>query len=144
MILKKVSLRDANLEDIEYLRSINTDNNILSRARHIVTENKRTTDGAQMLKQMNYKKFGELMTESHYSLKNDYSVSCSELDTLVELALEVEGVLGSKMTGGGFGGCTVTLVYAHVAEKVIENITKKYKGNPTFYICKPSQGASIL
>lgn len=63
-----------------------------------------------MLKQMNYNKFGKLMTESHNSLRDDYNVSCPELDSLVEIALSVEGVLGSRMTGGGFGGCTVTLV----------------------------------
>lgn len=63
-----------------------------------------------MLKQMNYKKFGQLMTESHISLRDDYNVSCPELDDLVNLSLSVEGVLGSRMTGGGFGGCTVTLV----------------------------------
>ncbi|KAG5864299.1 Galactokinase, partial [Gonioctena quinquepunctata] len=144
LILKKVSLRDANLDDIKYLESINTDPEIVSRARHVITEIKRTTDAAEMLRQQNYRKFGELMTESHYSLKNDYNVSCPELDSLVELALEVEGVLGSRMTGGGFGGCTVTLVYSHIAEKVIDNITEKYKGSPTFYICKPSHGASVL
>lgn len=59
---------------------------------------------------MNYKKFGQLMIESHNSLRDDYNVSCAELDNLVEIALSVDGVLGSRMTGGGFGGCTVTLV----------------------------------
>ncbi|CAH1116088.1 unnamed protein product [Phaedon cochleariae] len=144
LIMKKVSLRAAGLEDIEYLKSINTDEKILARARHVVTEISRTETAAEMLKQMNYRKFGELMTESHRSLQQDYEVSCPELDRLVQLALEVQGVLGSRMTGGGFGGCTVTLVYAHVAHKVIENIRSKYKGNPTFYICKPSQGASVV
>lgn len=142
LILKKASLRDANLEDIEYLKSINTDDEIVRRARHVITEIQRTSEAAAMLKQMNYHKFGELMTKSHISLRDDYNVSCPELDSLVDLALEVEGVLGSRMTGGGFGGCTVTLAYSHIVDRVIEHIKNNYKGNPTFYICKASPGAS--
>lgn len=92
------------------LISINTDNDIVKRARHVVTEIQRTIDGAEALKEKNYVKFGQLMVESHNSLKNDYNVSCPEIDRLVELALQVDGVVGSRMTGGGFGGCTVTLV----------------------------------
>lgn len=92
------------------LESINTDEEIVKRARHVITEIQRTTSAAVMLEQMNYNKFGQLMTESHNSLRDDYNVSCAELDNLVEIALSVDGVLGSRMTGGGFGGCTVTLV----------------------------------
>lgn len=92
------------------LKSINTHEEIIKRARHVVTEIQRTLNAAEMLEQMNYNKFGQLMTESHISLRDDYNVSCPELDSLVELALSVDGVLGSRMTGGGFGGCTVTLV----------------------------------
>ncbi|CAG9863358.1 unnamed protein product [Phyllotreta striolata] len=144
MILKKVSLRDANLDDIKYLESINTNAEIIARARHVITEIRRTAEAAEMLKQSNFVKFGKLMTESHASLRDDYQVSCPELDSLVELALEVEGVLGSRMTGGGFGGCTVTLVYSKSVDNVIQNIQDKYKGQATFYVCKPSPGASIL
>lgn len=92
------------------LKSINTDEDIVKRARHVVTEIQRAVTAADMLKQMNYHKFGQLMTESHNSLKDDFNVSCPELNKLVEIALSVDGVLGSRMTGGGFGGCTVTLV----------------------------------
>lgn len=144
LLLKKVSLRDANLDDIKYLESINTNKEIVARARHVITEIKRTSDAAEMLKQKNFLVFGELMNQSHVSLRDDYQVSCPELDSLVELALEVDGVIGSRMTGGGFGGCTVTLVYSHAVDKVIENIQKKYKGNATFYVCKPSAGASVI
>lgn len=128
MLLKKVSLRDANLDDIKYLECINANKEIISRARHVITEIERTTQAAEMLTQKNFCKFGELMTQSHISLRDDYEVSCPELDQLFDLALEVEGVLGSRMTGGGFGGCTVTLVYSQSAKNVIENIQKKYKG----------------
>ncbi|XP_056643136.1 galactokinase-like [Diorhabda sublineata] len=144
MLLKKVSLRDANMDDIKYLESINTGKEIVSRARHVITEITRTTLAAEMLKQKNFCKFGELMTESHKSLRLDYEVSCPELDQLVDLALEVDGVLGSRMTGGGFGGCTVTLVYSQSVQKVVDNIKNKYKGQPTFYVCKASSGASAV
>lgn len=70
----------------------------------------RTARAAEALKNKDFKKFGKLMVESHISLKNDFEVSCPEIDCLVELALQVPGVLGSRLTGGGFGGCTVTLV----------------------------------
>nr|AGM32946.1 galactokinase containing protein [Coptotermes formosanus] len=84
------------------------------------------------------------MIASHESLKTDYEVSCKELDELVAAALEVDGVLGSRMTGGGFGGCTVTLAPKNIAEKVIANMKKKYKGNPTFYITEPCGGTQVL
>lgn len=84
------------------------------------------------------------MTASHKSLRDDFEVSCPEVDHLVELALEMDGVLGSRMTGGGFGGCTVTLVYKSTVQKVIDNIQNKYKGKATFYICKPSDGTQVV
>ena len=79
------------------------------------------------------------------SFRDDYEVSCSELDELVELALGVDGVLGSRMTGGGFGGCTVTLAKLKCIPKVLEVIKAKYKGNPTFYVCgEPRDGSKII
>ncbi|XP_030758619.1 galactokinase-like [Sitophilus oryzae] len=144
LLLKKVSLRDANESDIQYLKSIEADEVLIKRARHVVSEIQRTVQGATALKERNYNKFGQLMIESHNSLRDDYEVSCPEIDSLVELALKVDGVLGSRITGGGFGGCTVTLVNADAVDKVIENINKNYKGKATFYVCKPSAGARIL
>ena len=77
--------------------------------------------------------------------RDDYEVSCSELDELVELALGVDGVLGSRMTGGGFGGCTVTLAKCKSIPTVLEVIKSQYKGTPTFYICgQPRDGARIV
>ena len=84
---------------------------------------------------------GQLMVASHNSLRDDFEVSCPELDLLVESALEVPGVFGSRMTGGGFGGCTVTLLKQEAVEAVLENINKKYSGTATFYLCSPSAGA---
>ncbi|KAK4874707.1 hypothetical protein RN001_014067 [Aquatica leii] len=143
-LIKKISLRDAAESDIEYLESINANPDLIKRTKHVVTEIQRTLEGSEALKSKDYKKFGELMIESHNSLRDDYEVSCPELDVLVELALEVDGVLGSRMTGGGFGGCTVTLVYKKAVAKVIEYINNNYEGKATFYICKPSNGAQLL
>ena len=80
-----------------------------------------------------------------FCFRDDYEVSCPELDQLVELALTVDGVLGSRMTGGGFGGCTVTLVKRKDIAKTLELIKFKYKGTPTFYICgEPRDGSRIV
>ena len=74
-------------------------------------------------------------------LRDDFEVSCPELDVLVEAALAVPGVFGSRMTGGGFGGCTVTLLREEAVNTVVERIRAEYKGTPTFYVCSPSDGA---
>ncbi|EFA08251.1 galactokinase [Tribolium castaneum] len=144
LLLKKLSLRDAKLEDIEYLKSINASEETIKRARHAVTEIQRTQEAAEALKKKDFKKFGDLMVASHNSLRDDFEVSCEELDQLVKLAMEVKGVYGSRMTGGGFGGCTVTLVQKSAVNDVIAHVKKGYKGKPTFYICKPSDGAQIV
>ena len=89
---------------------------------------------------------GALMVESHRSLQHDYEVSCPELDFLVDSALPLEGVLGSRMTGGGFGGCTVTLLRSEAADAFRHRIAHAYKQNfdiiPAIYPCDPSDGAS--
>ena len=92
------------------------------RARHVITENKRCEDAAAALKAGNYDTFGKLMVASHNSLREDFEVSCPELDALVAAAIQVDGVFGSRMTGGGFGGCTVTLVRADAVNNAIEKI----------------------
>ena len=77
--------------------------------------------------------------------RDDYEVSCSELDELVEIAMGVDGVLGSRMTGGGFGGCTVTLAKSKCIPTVLKVIKAKYKRNPTFYVCgEPRDGSKII
>ncbi|KAK5640775.1 hypothetical protein RI129_009322 [Pyrocoelia pectoralis] len=143
-LLKKSSLRDATDDDIQRLRAHKADRDFIKRTKHVISEIRRTNLAAQALKDRNYEKFGKLMTESHHSLRDYYEVSCPELDTLVELALEVKGVLGSRMTGGGFGGCTVTMVYEHAVDKLISYITNNYERKATFYICKPENGAQVL
>uniref|UniRef100_A0A1B6EPN4 Galactokinase n=2 Tax=Cuerna arida TaxID=1464854 RepID=A0A1B6EPN4_9HEMI len=142
-ILKVRSLRFATLEELNTEKAILPDI-IFRRARHVISEIERTRAAAQALPKGDLVKFGELMYQSHDSLRNDYEVSCKELDELVEYAREVEGVLGSRMTGGGFGGCTVTLVRSSAVEKLKANITSKYSKTPTFCLATPSEGAQLL
>src|SRR5262249_53584260 len=92
------------------------DARIHRRCRHVVTENARVLAASQALECVDLAEFGRLMVRSHRSLRDDYEVSCPELDTMVELASKAEGVYGSRMTGGGFGGCTVSVVEASQAE----------------------------
>ncbi len=99
----------------------------LKRARHVVGEDARTERGARALKGGDYAMFGRLMNESHESLRDDYEVSCQELDVMVELARAQDGVLGARMVGGGFGGCTVNLVEGDAAERVMEAVAKGYE-----------------
>ncbi len=96
------------------------------RARHVATENARTLQAAEALKARDYEAFGRLMNESHESLRKDYEVSCSELDLMVELARRRPGVLGARMVGAGFGGCTVNLVRHDRADGVAEGIRAAY------------------
>ncbi|NWY47011.1 GALK1 Galactokinase, partial [Sylvia atricapilla] len=141
--LGKASLRDATLAELEEARSQLGDE-VFRRARHVIGEIARTAQAAQALQCRDYRTFGRLMVESHNSLRDDYEVSCPELDELVAAALEVDGVYGSRMTGGGFGGCTVTLLEAGAAERAQQHIQEKYSGTATFYLTKPSGGAKAL
>lgn len=84
------------------------------------------------------------MVESHHSLRDDYEVSCPELDQLVEAALSAPGVYGSRMTGGGFGGCTVTLLEASTASQAMQHIQARYSGTATFYLSQAADGAKVL
>nr|XP_002125829.1 galactokinase-like [Ciona intestinalis] len=142
-IMKVKSLRKATMKNLEDHKD-KMDNITFQRARHVIGEINRTMDAADALKLGNYKLFGELMIESHNSLRDDYEVSCNEVDELVDSALECPGVYGSRMTGGGFGGCTVTLVKTDKVEAVVSHMQAKYSGNATFFITKPSQGAMVI
>ncbi|XP_059684262.1 galactokinase [Gavia stellata] len=141
--LSKASLRDATMAELEAARN-RLGEEVYRRARHVIGEIARTAQAAQALQDRDYKTFGRLMVESHNSLRDDYEVSCPELDELVAAALEVDGVYGSRMTGGGFGGCTVTLLEAGAAERAQRHIQEKYSGTATFYLTKPSGGAKVL
>lgn len=98
----------------------------IKRARHVITEIQRTLEAAASLEANDLARFGRLMNESHDSLRQDYEVSSRELDTLVEVACAVDGVLGSRLTGAGFGGCTVTLLRRDAVDRVIGLVKDKY------------------
>lgn len=120
------SLRDVTPEDLERHGGHLPDRSF-RRCRHVVTENARVLRAADALEQGDAALFGRLMGDSHRSLRNDYQVSCPELDAMVEAALEVEGVFGARMTGAGFGGCTVNLVEASAVDRFIERVSASYQ-----------------
>lgn len=139
-VLGKESLRDVSLEMLEENKD-KFDDVTYRRVKHVVTETPRTEEAADALEEGDYPTFGRLMVDSHVSLRDDFEVSCPELDQLVSAAMEVSGVYGSRMTGGGFGGCTVTLLKQESVTAAISHMVEKYKGTPTFYVCKPEAGA---
>ena len=120
---------------------------LLRRARHVVTENQRVLAATEALKTANWSTLGELLFESHYSLRDDYQVSCEELDVLVELAQAHDGVFGARMTGGGFGGCIVALVNREALSSVATSISQGYAQqvglSPQCYRVKPASGADV-
>jgi len=138
------SLRDVELADLETARGALSEL-LLRRARHVVSENQRTLEAVKVLGEGDLERFGELMNASHESLRDDYEVSSKELDVLVELAWKQPGVLGARMTGAGFGGCTVNLVRANAAEAFAEAIRKGYQQvlglKAEVYICQAANGA---
>ena len=114
-------------DTFEKLKHCLDDPVLLARARHAVTEDLRTKEAVSVLKAGDVEAFGKLMNESHVSLRDDYEVSCEELDVLAETAWEVPGVIGSRMTGGGFGGCTVSIVEEDAVDLFRETVGNRYK-----------------
>ena len=118
------------------------------RAKHAIYENQRTIKAQKELMEGNLEEFGRLMNESHVSLRDDYEVTGIELDTMVEIAWNQEGVIGSRMTGAGFGGCTISIVKKDAVDKFIANVGKEYKErvglNADFYVVNISDGAKKL
>jgi galactokinase len=142
--LAVTSLRDVESEDLETAREALSEI-LLRRARHVVSENERVLEAVRVLEQGDVERFGELMNASHVSLRDDYEVSSKELDTLVELAWKQPGCLGARMTGAGFGGCTVNLVRAEAAEDFAEAVRSGYEQSlglkGEVYVCQASDGA---
>ena len=137
-----------NLQRFNEIKYLITDETILKRARHVVSENERVLNAIDALRSDNLKKFGQLMNESHDSLRDDYEVTGVELDTLVNEARKVDGVLGSRMTGAGFGGCTVSLVHNDALNNFTSQVGMAYKVatglKPDFYIAEIGDGARRL
>ncbi|MGI6561322.1 MAG: galactokinase [Clostridia bacterium] len=120
-------LGEVSKEDFEKFGSYITDPVLYKRARHVITEDDRVLKSIEALKANDLVQFGELMKMSHVSLRDDYEVTGEELDALYEIALTVPGVLGSRMTGAGFGGCTVSLVKEDAVESFTRIVTEKYR-----------------
>ncbi|MGC8792081.1 MAG: galactokinase, partial [Bryobacteraceae bacterium] len=118
------------------------------RARHVVTENRRVEEFISACEAGDLTAMGRLLVASHRSLQQDYEVSCEELDFLVDAALQIPGVLGARMTGGGFGGCTVNLLGQdaadHFARAIEEAYRRRFSLTPEIYPCVPSAGAGEL
>jgi galactokinase len=137
----------ASLRDVspEQLAAVQLPEVVARRARHVVTEDVRVGRFAQASAAGDPVQMGRLMLESHASLRDDYQVSCEELDFLVDTAIAIDGVYGSRMTGGGFGGCTVTLLLEEAVEAFRERIVAAYHSHfdvtPQVYACHPSDGA---
>ena len=116
----------------------------LKRASHVVTENDRVREAVRVLEQGDLKYFGKLMNDSHQSLRDDYEVSCPELDIMVELALQQTGVIGSRMTGGGFGGCTISLVHDEAVDQFRSSVSNAYEQRtgkrPEIYVTAAADG----
>ena len=139
------NLAELSQTDFEQVEHAITDEVAHRRARHVVGEVQRTKDAVEALQQGNIELFGKLMTQSHISLRDDYEVTGLQLDSLAEAAWKVEGVLGSRMTGGGFGGCTVSLVRDEAIPTFIEQVgaeyTEKTGLKADFYIAEIGDGA---
>ena len=142
------ALGDLTPEEFETHKSLIKDDIQLQRAKHAVYENQRTIDAVTALKAGDIERFGKLMNQSHISLRDDYDVSCEEIDILVDLAWKIPGVLGSRITGGGFGGCTVSIVKDESIDTFIETIGKTYLEKvgheAEFYTVDIGDGASRL
>jgi galactokinase len=137
------NLRDATFQQLDTLTGT-----LLKRARHVVTENARVEAFALAAASGDACEMGRLVTESHWSLRDDYEVSCAELDFLVETALTVPGVLGARITGGGFGGSTVNLLHRTAVNSVCDALVSRYRElwghTPELHQCVASEGASRM
>lgn len=137
------ALRDISLQDIENNRNLISET-VYKRCRHVITENARTNAWAQALQNEKIELLAQLMADSHRSLRDDFEVSCRELDVMVDLAVRQKGVYGARMTGGGFGGCTINLVNSADTEEFRRRVSDGYEAatgyHPNIYICETSQG----
>jgi galactokinase len=144
------SLRDATAQRLEQTRA-RMDETVFRRARHVISEIERTVHAAEGVRASNWTTVGQLMYASHASLRDDYEVSCTELDAIVGIAARIGtqgGVFGCRMTGGGFGGCAVALVRADAVDSISATIASEYETairiKPTLFVSRPAAGAMIL
>ena len=141
------SLRDLDLRQLEANRDLLTET-LYRRCRHIISENERVHGVAELFSQGKVEGLRELMAASHKSMRDDYEISCQELDVMVDIGGKQQGVYGSRMTGGGFGGCTINIVDVDHAEEFQRRVAAEYEAaiglHPDIYICEVSQGAELV
>ncbi len=141
-------LADMTVDEFNALESKIENEVVRARARHVVSEIKRTTDAVKALKAGDLELFGKLMNASHTSLRDDYEVTGPELDAMAEAAWKIDGVIGSRMTGGGFGGCTVSVVKDEAIDTFISEVGKEYHAktglNPEFYVAEIGDGGKKI
>jgi galactokinase len=141
------ALRDVTRLQLEEHRDL-LSTSLYKRARHVITENERVFQTANAFQSGAIRELSQLMADSHSSLREDYQVSCPELDLMVEIAMRQRGILGARMTGGGFGGCTINLVNTAHAEEFRHRVSAAYTSamglHPDIYLCKASQGAEVI
>jgi len=142
---KMTALRDISLEEFERWRG-DLPRKLQPRVRHVISENQRVLDSVTALQQGDLERFGQLMYESHASLRDNYEVSTPEIDRLVEIAAQVPGCYGSRLTGGGFGGSTVSLVANDAVERFSAQVKREYLAatgiETVIHVCQPSDGVS--
>jgi len=141
------ALRDATLEELEHVKG-QMPENVYKRCRHIISENGRTVAAAAALDRGGLKEFGRLLVAAHASYRDDFEASCPEADILVELALERPECIGARLTGGGFGGCTLNLVHSQDADAFADALQRGYREKTGIeadvYQCRAAAGAHSL
>ena len=151
ILQKKLDIKglgDLSVEEFEANKALLTDPDMQKKAKHAVYENQRTIEAVKALKDGDLEHFGKLMRQSHESLRDDYDVTGIELDTLAEEAWKVPGVIGSRMTGGGFGGCTVSIVKDEAIDNFKKTVGENYKNKigyeATFYTVEIGGGPEVI
>ena len=151
ILQKKLNIKglgDLSIEEFEANKALLTDPDMQKKAKHAVYENQRTIEAVKALKDGDLEHFGKLMRQSHESLRDDYDVTGIELDTLAEEAWKVPGVIGSRMTGGGFGGCTVSIVKDEAIDNFKKTVGENYKNKigyeATFYTVEIGGGPEVI
>jgi len=149
-ILGVPSLRDATAGLLDKAKT-KMDKVVFQRARHVIGEIERTVQAARNVRAADWEAVGKLMYASHASLRDDYEVSCKELDAVVEIAGRIGikgGVFGCRMTGGGFGGCAVALVKADAVDLITNRLAAEYRKKtgiePTIFVSRPASGATVI
>lgn len=145
---EKNCLGEISKEEFDAHKHLITDDVVLKRVSHVIEEDDRVLKAIDALKDGDIEKFGNLMNSSHDSLRDNYEVTCFELDTMVEEARKIKGVLGSRMTGAGFGGCTVSIVEGSSVDEYIEKVGKNYEEKtgikPDFYVTETGDGGKEI